>query len=570
MSIFSIFRQKRRPFHNHRLTRRPRRLSPRIEVLEGRALPAVFGPPGPFAATDGSCYVIAAGDFNGDGKLDVATASGETNQLTAFTGNGDGSFTRTDHHRFLSNSPDAIRSADVNNDGRLDLIFALTNGEAVGVTLGRGDGTFLPYVRSTVLGTPFGLDLGDLNGDGFLDVVTGNLLGNNTAVLLGNGDGTFRAAVYYATGGGEGVAVADFNGDAVPDVAVTDSDADTVRVLLNNGTGTLTAPVPYATGRGGRLLATGDLNLDGAADLVINDYNGGTVSVLRGNGDGTFQTRLSYPAGRFPFGIVVDDFDQDGRPDVAVTNVLFPLQPGSENAVSVFRGNGDGTLQPREIHPSGPEPTALVSGDFNGDAAPDVVVTNHHAAQVAFLPNITAAPPTIVLGTLVNFGAAQRSMVQSLAVVFSREVTLDEGAIEVRTQAGAAVDFQAFTFNVAGLTLSILVFTGEGVINGSLADGNYTLTIHGDRILDRGGRAVDGDLNGTPGGDHTTAFYRLFGDSDGDRDVDDEDSAAFASTFGLSAGDRGFLPYFDYDGDGRIDPQDRNQFRRRLGTVLAT
>ena len=61
------------------------------------------------------------------------------------------------------------------------------------------------------------------------------------------------------------------------------------------------------------------------------------------------------------------------------------------------------------------------------------------------------------------------------------------------------------------------------------------------------------------------AFFRLFGDSDGDRDVDWQDRDLFRSAFGKRAGEAGYLWYFDFDGDGDVDGHDNGQFDRRFG-----
>jgi hypothetical protein len=61
----------------------------------------------------------------------------------------------------------------------------------------------------------------------------------------------------------------------------------------------------------------------------------------------------------------------------------------------------------------------------------------------------------------------------------------------------------------------------------------------------------------------------LFLARSGGRDVDDADQAAFDGTFGMVAGDPGYLAYFDFDGDGNVDQQDQDHFLLRLGTALS-
>src|SRR5262249_38551297 len=138
--------------------------------------------------------------------------------------------------------------------------------------------------------------------------------------------------------------------------------------------------------------------------------------------------------------------------------------------------------------------------------------------------------PTAVEQVLVNEGSAQRSMVQSLTVVFSGLVTAQDGAFELLRHGVGPVGLSVALSVLDGRTVALLTFVGDEVVAGSLADGNYTLTIHGDLLRDTLGRRLDPDGDGAEGGDRTDGFFRYFGDADGDRDVDDQDEQLFQST----------------------------------------
>jgi len=169
-------------------------------------------------------------------------------------------------------------------------------------------------------------------------------------------------------------------------------------------------------------------------------------------------------------------------------------------------------------------------------------------------------------------GDDQRSMVSEAVVSFDEIVAIDAGAFEVikRGPGGGTVGVIPVIDNSSGQTVVTLTFTGQFVTStGSLVDGNYQLTVVGDQITTSSG-ALDGDGNGTPGGDflfgdtEADNFFRFYGDVDGDRTVSALDLLRFRQTFFQSNGDAGFDERFDFDGDGAISSLDLLRFRQNF------
>jgi hypothetical protein len=317
---------------------------------------------------------LALGDFNGDGIPDLVTPDSATGAVAVFLGKGDGTFAAAaSYSTGLASRPVAVAVGDFNGDGKLDLAVALANQAAVAILMGNGDGTFQTARPVATAGSglyyPVGLVVADFNRDGRLDIATANNT-QGASVLLGNGDGTFRS--YKLLGSSKGptwIAAGDFNNDGVADLAVTTA-ANTVDISLGNGDGTFQTYTSLATGNGTvpESVAVADLDGDGNLDLAVACYGANAMGVLLGNGDGTFLPIALYGAGAGALAVTVGDLNLDGIPDLVVTDL-------SGNGISLFAGNGDGTFMPLPGYTttSNSQPAASVAADLNGDGTPEIV-----------------------------------------------------------------------------------------------------------------------------------------------------------------------------------------------------
>ncbi|HEX7368075.1 MAG TPA: VCBS repeat-containing protein [Candidatus Saccharimonadales bacterium] len=221
-------------------------------------------------------------------------------------------------------APFSVTTGDFNGDGKTDLAVANEGSNTVSILLGNGDGTFQPAVNYTVGTGPSSVATGDFNGDGKTDLAVANDGSNTVSILLGNGSGGFTLASSPATGTGpSSVTTGDFNGDGKTDLAVTNyngGSGNTVSILLGNGDGTFQPAVNYTVGTSPFSVTTGDFNGDGKTDLAVANDGSGTVSILLGNGDGTFQPKTDYITGSLPHIVTTGDFNGDGKTDLAVTN----------------------------------------------------------------------------------------------------------------------------------------------------------------------------------------------------------------------------------------------------------
>jgi hypothetical protein len=362
-----------------------------------------------------SCGLIAAGDFNGDGKADLVTSFQNCSNNTCnpgdavvLIGNGDGTFQPAVEY-VVGLQPGIPAVGDFNGDGKPDLAVPNSGANTVSILLNKGDGTFQPHVDYQTVGSPSIIATGDFNGDGKLDLVTAGDTASAVSLLLGNGDGTFQSPLVVPEPNQTySLTTADFNGDGKLDLAVTETSGR-ISIFLGNGDGTFQEPISYRDGFEYGVPNVGDFNGDGKPDLIVGDSVTGTVAeIFLCNGDGTFQPPIyNFFAGGL---IAVADFDQDGSPDLAggKESVFYPSYPISVMLSVAFKAVSPGSLNfgsqgvgttsaPQTITISNPSNVSfniasiVASGNFSqtNDCGASLVPGSNCAVNVTFSPTIT-------------------------------------------------------------------------------------------------------------------------------------------------------------------------------------
>jgi hypothetical protein len=361
-----------------------------LAVRTGTASAASFSPaPDSPVSIGGNGTSVAAGDFNGDGKIDVvapiARAGGD---IAVLLGDGQGRLAPAPGSPFGDGGVEPISATvgDFNHDDKLDVAVVHTNGNdfqhpiaTVSILVGDGQGRLTPAgspvpVASSPTHQVFAITVGEFNGDGNLDVAAVDFGWERVQVLLGNGQGGLVLGRTSPSGGTQprSVTAGDMNGDGKVDLVVGNTSVSNVSVLLGDGEGSFSVSSSRFTGDYPSGVGIGDFNGDHKPDVVAaNFFASNTVALMLGDGQGGLGPSSTFPTGgRRPESVAVADFNGDGLSDVAVGNV-------DSGQVSVFLGNRSGLLNPAPDSPidSAVRAVSVTTGDFNGDRKPDLVVT---------------------------------------------------------------------------------------------------------------------------------------------------------------------------------------------------
>ncbi|CAF3754506.1 unnamed protein product, partial [Adineta steineri] len=326
-------------------------------------------------------YAIAAGDFNGDNRLDIAVVNYDYNYVDIVLTYRNYTFlSQNTYSTDNGSNPTSIAVVDFNNDKQLDIVVANYGTDNIGIFLGYGNGTFSTQITYSTgdNSQPQAVTIGDFNNDKQLDIVVANNGTNNIGIFLGYGNGTFSSQTIYSTGNGSrprDVAAGDFNNDGQLDIAVANYYGFNIGIFLGYGNGSFFNQQTYPTGNHSnpRSVALGDFNNDSRLDIAVINYHGDNMGVFLGYGNGTFADQITYSvsAGTGPYDIAIGDVNNDDHQDIIIT--IYAIQ-----SILIFLGGGDGVFLQGNTYStgSGSEPLSTAVGDLNNDNQLDIIVSN--------------------------------------------------------------------------------------------------------------------------------------------------------------------------------------------------
>jgi hypothetical protein len=445
---------------------------------DNQALCATFSSGSPIAVGDAPEHIVA-GDFNLDGRPDLAVTSVGDDNVAILLGNGRGGFTEANSSPIkVGDAPESVAVGDFNLDGIPDLATANSGSDNVTILRGNGSGGFTQFAGSPIRveDRPESVAVGDFNLDSRPDLAVANGGDDNVTLLLGNGLGGFTQSTgspIAVEDDPKFVVVGDFNLDSRSDLAVANYGGDNVTILLGDGFGNFTQPPgsPVVVGNDPESMAVGDFNSDNLPDLAIGNDQSNNVTILLGNGSGGFMQPTGSPVrvGKSPESVTVGDFNLDCKPDLAVSN-------GDDDNVTILLGNGSGQFTQPNGSPVSvrDDPESVTVGDFNLDGRPDLATANFGDDDVTILLN---GCPRTITATIVSRRQGSAGSVATIANVCGG-VTPTGGlpVTVVSAPVGIAVTDLTNTEGVITATVAASCAAAVGVNTAALlvADSNNT------------------------------------------------------------------------------------------------
>jgi len=341
-------------------------------------------------------FSVALGDVDGDGRLDVVSASVGSDALKVFLqeeGNGFaepvslGNFSPDD-------GPLSVALGDMNGDGRLDAVSANALSNTLSVFLQEEDGGFAEPVYlggGSVTREPWSVALGDVDGDGRLDIVSASSGNDSLAIFLQVEGGGFAAPVVLGdssvTAYPVSVALADMDGDGRLDLVSANSASQTLTVFFQEEGGEFAVPLSLGDSsvtNDPESVAVGDVDGDGRLDLVSANFGSNTLTVFLQEESGIFAEPTSLSISSFkdgPISVALGDMDGDGRLDLVSANLYT-------DTLTVFiQEEGGGFAGPISLSlPSATSFTEFVAvGDLDGDGHLDLVTVSSMGDTVTFI-----------------------------------------------------------------------------------------------------------------------------------------------------------------------------------------
>ncbi|QDV70163.1 Bifunctional hemolysin/adenylate cyclase precursor [Rosistilla carotiformis] len=350
----------------------------------------------------GASFVTTA-DMDGDGDLDVLSASFVDDRIIWFENDGSGIFTE---HTVTSTADGslAVYVVDLDEDGDLDIVSASHLDDTVSWYENDGNENFTLHVITTSADFAASVTAADVDGDGDLDILSASYRDHKIVWYENDGNENFTIRVITSTAmGARSVATADMDGDGDLDVLSAARDDSTVIWYENDGSENFTTHVIAADAEGAMHVMTADVDGDGDLDVLSASYDDNSVTWYENDGSQNFTQHVVDTTAVGVISVAAADVDGDGDLDLLSASSVG-------DTVAWYENDGNQNFTQHMIAVASDGARSVIMADIDGDGDLDVVtasqydntVTWYESEVIALIgdnPTFVEDGPAVVLGS---------------------------------------------------------------------------------------------------------------------------------------------------------------------------
>ena len=416
-------------------------------------------------------WSVTTADVDGDGDVDVLSASRLDDKIAWYENDGSENFTE----RVITTAADganSVATADVDGDGDLDALSASTNDDTIAWYENDGSENFTAHTITTAADFATGVTVADVDGDGDLDVLSASHFDDKIAWYENDGSETFTERIITTTADGAwSVTTADVDGDGDLDVLSAADFDDTIAWYENDGNENFTSHTIINTAVNARSVTTADVDGDGDLDVLSASLGDDTVAWYENDGGENFTERTITTAADGAASVTVADVDGDGDLDVLSAS-------SNDDTIAWYENDGSENFTARTITTAADYTTSVTTADVDGDGDLDVLSASFDDNKIAWYENDGSlnGAPTFVQG--------------GPPVILDADVDVSDAELDA---------FNAGNGNYDGASLTLVRnggATSEDVF--SFNDGN-SITLSGGNLIKNSQIIASFDTTSTPG-----------------------------------------------------------------------
>ncbi|MCI4649687.1 FG-GAP-like repeat-containing protein, partial [Phaeodactylibacter sp.] len=393
-------------------------VSPILIFAQPCPQPTFSGAPVAGGLADGA-YAVFAEDLDGDGDMDVLSASFNDNKIAWYENLGGGNFGPQQVISTIMNGTLSVHAADLDGDGDVDVLSASGYDDKVAWYENLGGGSFGPQqVLTTNANGAISVNASDLDGDGDLDILSASVFDDKIAWFENLGGGAFSGEQIIAADadGAYDAYAADLDNDGDMDVLTASGFDDQIAWYENLGSGTFgSKQVITSSANLARSVYAADINLDGHMDVISASFQDDKIAWYENLGGGTFSAQkiISFAANG-ALSVYAVDMDNDGDPDVLSASQY-------DDEIAWYENLGDGTFASQSIIDGNADGAISVyAADLDGDGDPDVLGAANYDDEINWYENICIYPfaPGVIVsgGETICYGGTPSMMIGNVTL----------------------------------------------------------------------------------------------------------------------------------------------------------